>query len=95
MQHFRCKQRMGHAFRHWEFKNKSKIKRFGKKNKKVSGLLFFFTAAFTFASIIMITPINVSSVNQCKKQPWLCSIFDVNEGWGMHSDTANLKIKPI
>ena len=34
-----------------------------------------------------------ASANQCKKQLWLCSIFDVNEGWGMHSDTANLKIK--
>ena len=52
MQHFRYQRRMGHAFGHCEFKNKSKIKRSGKKNKKVSGLLFFFTAAFLLSRAV-------------------------------------------
>ena len=43
---------MGHAFGHCEFKNKSNIKRFGKKNKKVSGLVFFFIDAFLLSRAI-------------------------------------------
>ena len=32
---------MGHAFEHCEWKDNIKIKRFGEKKVKVSGLLFF------------------------------------------------------
>ena len=41
---FRCFIKMGHSFGHCKFKNHIKIKRFGKKEKKVSGLIFFLQA---------------------------------------------------
>ena len=37
---------MGHAFEHCEWKDNIKIKRFGEKKVKVSGLLFFFIDAY-------------------------------------------------
>ena len=41
MQHFRYQRRMGHAFEHCKFKNKSKIKRFGEKNAGFWTSFFF------------------------------------------------------
>ena len=52
MQHSRCKRRMGHAFGHCEFKNKSKIKRFGEKKVQVSGLVFFFIDTFLLSRAV-------------------------------------------
>ena len=59
MQEFRGERAMGHAFRCWDFKIKVKQKRFGKKKKYFSGLLFFLSIleAGAFAFILSLTAV--------------------------------------
>ena len=54
---------------------------------------FFFTDAFTFVSITVITSIKKSSVERDKNVAVFLQQYPANQGWGMHSNTASLKIK--
>ena len=54
---------------------------------------FFFTGAFTFASITGITPIKKSSVERDKNVAVFLQQYRANQGWGMHTDTGSLKIQ--
>ena len=54
---------------------------------------FFFTDAFTFVSITVITSIKKSSVERDKNVAVFLQQYRANQGWGMHTDTGSLKIQ--